>query len=554
MIHLFPPSSQSLNKIADKQYNSHLEFSRYRGTIFDRRKEPLAISIRTPSLFVNPKQFKPTYTDLLNIGRILNMSVNQIKRATDHPTRYFAWLKRKVNPTAAAKVKELNIRGLFEVMEPARFYPSGSSAANLLGYVGIDDHGLMGLERQYDKLLGGEPIKYLQSKDARGRTIFMQAEDAAPQKAGHSLILTIDRAIQDIAEAALAEGLKNAKAKGGFVLVSDPHTGKILAIANQPTYDPNDTTQVKLRLTRNQAMVNAFEPGSVVKPLVLAGALEHKLLDESTAIDCGEGFVKIGRHRVNDSHKPENRWQTAEQVVVHSSNVGTYEIAKKLGRNGLYDIFTQFGLGARKFRFGFPGEASGWISDPSSWRDIRFANIAFGQGLMTTGPELVAAYGALANGGRIMKPYLIEKIESPDGKVIETVLPQQLGQAISADSARRVRKVLFKVVEKGAIKARLNLWTAGGKTGTSQKIDPETRAYSRSKHYSTFVGMAPINDPHLVIYVQIDEPNQKVSYGSLWAAPVFKAVAENTLRYLNVAPDRDMTSIAEKENSDAKSL
>ncbi len=537
IIHIFPPASTTLTHIADRQYKRQWELARYRGTIFDRRKEPLAISIRTPSIFVNPKIFEPSNRQLGKLSRLLKKDKKQIRKIS-RKKKYFSWLKRKVSKETARRVMDLNIKGLYQISEPARYYPAGSAAANLLGLVGIDDRGLSGLEHQYDKILAGSPIKFVQTKDARGQTIFSQSQDAAPEKTGDRLHLTIDKVIQEITEQALRNGVKSAKAKSGFAIVSDPHTGRILSVANYPSFDPNDVRRISLKLTKNRAFMDSFEPGSVIKPYVVAAALDSKTIQLSNSFDCNEGKLKIGRRTIHDSHKPKTRYLNVEDIIIHSSNVCTYKIANKLGAKNLYKYFTKFGFGQSSNTIGYPGESRGVLSNYQKWKPIRFANIAFGQGLMVSGIQIVQAYGAIANGGNLIKPYYLDRVEKPNGLITNAQSTQIVSRVMTTKTARILRNILYKTVEQGATKARSKIYTSGGKTGTSQKIDPKTKTYSHKKHLSSFAGIAPINDPHLVVYIQVNEPNQQQSYGSLWAAPVFKEITEKTLSYLNVASDR----------------
>lgn len=537
-IHIFPAQSQSLEKMASQQYQKMIKLSRYRGVIYDRRGDPLAISIRVPSLFVNPRVFDPNPTEIKQLANILDMSSQDIKKIATKPL-YFAWLKRKTSKIAAQKVALMNLKGLEQVMEPSRFYPAGQAAANLLGYVGIDDKGLGGIERQYDHVLGGQAVQMALAKDAKGRPIVSTLENAAPEEAGSSIKLTLDRAIQEIAERALDEGVERAKAKGGMAIVADPHTGKILALANAPSFDPNNQRQIDINAAKNQALMNVFEPGSVVKPLVVAIALGKQTVHAEQEFDCEGGKLKIGNRTINDSHPPKKQYLNVEEIVMHSSNVCTYKIAKTLGPESLYNGLRQMGIGERVQRLGFPGEGLGGMVRWDRWIPVQFANIAFGQGITTSALELVQAYGAIANGGRLMKPALMESIEGQDEALFQ---PQSIRQAMSPKVARKVRRILQRTIDEAVVNAKLEGYSAGGKTGTSQKVEPGTRAYSKTKHLSSFIGLAPIEDPHLVVYVQVDEPNQATSYGSLWAAPIFKQIAEQTLRYLNVAEDRTIAA------------
>lgn len=543
VIHLDPPDAASLQTVAQRQYTQTVELAPYRGTIFDRRKEPLAISIRVPSLFVNPRQFQPTQRQVTQIASALQVKPQHVRQVASKKT-YFAWLARKTTEAAANAIAALQIEGLAKVMEPARFYPTGLAAAHVIGMVGMDDRGLMGLERQLERDLRGMPLKFAPSKDARGKTIFTQSENAIPEKTGNNVYLTIDRVIQEITEESLARWAQKARATGGFAIVSDPHTGRILALANYPQFDPNDRRSFDIEKTRNRALADTFEPGSVMKPFVIATAIEAGKTTMSATHNCENGAMRIPGAVIHDDH-PKGILTTAE-TLIHSSNICTYKIADKIGPQRLHDAYEKFGFSTGLNAIGFPGESKGRLTDWADWRAVRFANIAFGQGMTTSGLEMVQAYGAIANGGHLTKPFLIERIESSDGATIAAASPQNVRRVISPETAREVRVALGRVVTEGTgDNARSDRYTTGGKTGTAQKVDPITRKYSTDKRVASFVGFAPIQDPHVVIYVVIDEPREKPYYGATWAAPAFREITDRTLEYLNVAPDKAPTPTVE---------
>lgn len=535
-LHLFPTYRESLDKIADNQYQREIELAPYRGTIFDRRGEPLAISIRRPSLAINPRAFNPNAEEVRRLSSILKLPERKVRRLADR-RNHFAWLSRQLDHRVADEALGLGLAGLFPIREPARFYPAGGAASHLLGFVGLENTGLGGLERQFDKDLRGQALKILAAKDARGNFIFDEALSAAPLKTGHGLTLTIDRVIQEIAEDELEAGVKRAKAKKGYAIVSDPHTGKILAIANYPGFDPNHARKTEVSLMRNHALLDVFEPGSVTKPFIIAAALEAKVTTMGEDHDCEKGVLKIGKDRIHDTHPADHL--TTEQTIVRSSNICTYKIAQRLGKQKTREALTRFGF-AGEARLGFPGESIGRIAPYENWKPIRFANVAFGHGFLITGLELVQAMGAIANGGNLMRPSLVDRLVSEDGLVVSSTPIQTLGRAAKPETARILRNALSLVVtdEHGtATKAATKNYTTAGKTGTAQKVDPGIKGYAKDKYIVSFVGFAPVGDPHLVIYVYVDEPREKPYYGGVWAAPVFSAIAERSLKYLNVAPD-----------------
>ncbi|HYX35025.1 MAG TPA: penicillin-binding protein 2 [Oligoflexus sp.] len=527
-IHILSPSADILETLGRRQYQTRIDLSPYRGNIYDRRGEPLAISIRRPSFYVNPRIFDPSPQQTRQLAQILEISPAHVRKVAKR-TNYFAWLARKVELTQAQKVTALNIDGLFEITEPARFYPNGTDLVPLIGSVGIDNRGLQGVELAYDGMLKGEVLSTFRNRDARGQSIYRDSLLALPEKTGKNIVLTLDSAIQNTAQRALMKGIEKAKARGGFAIVSDPHTGRILAIANANTA-PSE-------INRNRALTDIFEPGSVVKPLVIGRAVELGLTRMDEVHDTFNGTYHEDKWQIRDTHGAPS--MSTEEILIESSNIGTYRIAKRMGPERLAQTLGEFGFGSRDNQIGFPGQTFGRVSPWQKWRPVRFANVAFGQGFYASGLEMVQAFGAIANGGNLMKPFFIDHIESPEGGMIESHASEIVRRVFSPTTASSLRHVLRKVVDEGTgSKAALTSWSSAGKTGTSEKVDPQTRKYSDHLRIASFIGFAPSVDPHLVIYVVVDEPFLKPYTGGTWAAPIFQEIAEETLRYLNVAPDK----------------
>ena len=534
-MHMSPPGNGALTSIALRQYSESVTLSPYRGSILDHKREPLAISIRLPSVYINPRVFSPSETELDHLSKILRMSSASLRDVAKR-SGYFAWIKRRVPVAVGEEISAMDLEGLSLTMEPSRYYPGGNAAGQLIGLVGSDDHGLMGLEKQFNGSLEGSSAEMRPYMDARGRTIFNKPDSVAPQKAGSNLILTIDRAVQEFAEDALSKGVRKAKAAHGSLVAIDPHTGRLLALANYPTYNPNERTTTLPESSKNHVFSDTFEPGSVIKPFVVAAAIDQKLTTEDEPHNCEKGYYHANGVRIRDDH-PKDRLTTAD-VIAHSSNICTFKIAQRLGRNGLVEALNAFGLGRQSADLGFPGTAHGRIADPDLWSPARFATVAFGQGMTATSMEIAQAYAALANGGRLVRPYIVDRIESGDGIVLSSFTSQPLGQAITPETALRMRHILEKVVQSGTgTNAKSSLYSTAGKTGTSQKVDAATRTYSKTKRVASFAGFAPVPDPSIVVYVVIDEPGEKPYYGGTWAAPVFKEFVERSLAYLNIAPD-----------------
>lgn len=549
-IQVLSPSAEILEGLGRRQYQAKIELAPYRGNIYDRRGEPLAISIRRPSFYTNPRVFDPTREQVNQLAKILKMSPQKINAIAGKKS-YFAWLARKIERAQAEQINALKIEGLWEISEPSRFYPSGFEMAPILGGVGIDNNGLSGLELAYEKVLKGENLTTFRHRDARGKPIYSDSILASPEKTGKNIVLTIDSAIQDIAQTALEKGIVNAQAKSGFAIVSDPHTGRILALANHMAGKRAGVTQDESK--RNFGLADTFEPGSVVKPLLIGKVLDAGLVKMDEVHNTYDGYYREGSIRIHDDHGAP--MMTTEEIITESSNIGTFNIVRRLGPEKLHKTYLDLGFTSPEQLLGISGQSRGRLSPFKKWAPSRFANLSFGQGIAVTALEMVQAYGAVANGGTLMKPYLIDHIESPEGGMLEAHSSQILRRVYSPEAAFKLRQVLQKTVDEGTgSHAKLTEYTSGGKTGTSQKFDITTHSYSPTLRIAGFIGFAPVSDPHLVIYVVIDEPGAKTGYGGLWAAPVFREIAEETLRYLNVAPDKVIPKdvIAKGAPADAK--
>ena len=541
-----PPSEAVLAKLSQRQYERKIELSGYRGTIFDRKREPLALSTRKPSLFVNPRIFSPTKEQTRLLSKYLDISVKKIK-SIQKKQSYFSWLARKTSRINADRVLALKIDGLDEIMEPSRSYPTGL-AAQLIGYVGTDNEGLIGLEKVYENELRGETNAAQLQRDAKGRLIYDAYNSASPQKSGNSLHLTIDQVIQEITENALKKQVRAAKAKSGLALVADPHTGQLLAIANYPSFKPNDSSSINSINTRNFALLNRYEPGSTLKPFVVGAALEENLVEMDTSFELDKGTYREDNWKIRDSHPHDAL--SVKEILARSSNIGTYKIAKKGGPERLYELYKRIGIGDRALSLNFHSQAFGYVAPWRSWRSVRFANLSFGQGFYATPLEILSAYNAIANGGQLVRPHLIRSINDATGKNIYHSSTQVLRTVFSSSVGEKIKSALVLAVKEGTSKrAQSASYTTAGKTGTSEKVDPKTKSYSSDLRLASFAGFAPVADPHLSVYVAIDEPKVKPYYGGVWAAPVFKEIVDQSLKYLNVRPDNVITKTLAKDTN-----
>jgi len=527
------------NRARQQQQNS-IDTAPQRGELLDRQGRQLARSVQTVSLFLDPGGLDAGELDCTaqQLSQSLGMKYKDLFaefREAQDAKRRFVWIARRLDADQANKVTELNLPGLQSVLEPKRYYPNGSLASHVLGYVGLDGDGLGGLERSYNEKISGEPGRLFLEKDATGKP-YESYEIAS--KPGNSVVLTIDQAIQYEAEQALGEAVKNSHAKSGSVIVLDPRNGEILALANAPTFDPNQVAESSAEARSNWALQNIYEPGSTFKIVAFSAALEKKLARLDEQIDCQMGAITVAGRVVHD-HKRFGVL-TLPEALAKSSNVAAIKLGLRVGDEGMYDFITRFGFGS-KTGIELPGETGGLVRNVKRWQPSSIGSIAMGQEVGVTPVQMVAAFGALANDGLRIAPHIIREVRNEAGAVVYQPQPEQ-HRVISAETAIALRGMLEGVTLHGtAKKAQLDGYSAAGKTGTAQKIDPKTRAYSHTKFVGSFVGFAPVSNPQVVIIVVIDEPAGAYHGGDV-AAPVFREVAEQILPILGVMPDIELKS------------
>ncbi len=503
-----------------------------RGVIYDREGHELAISVQVGSIFAHPKQIAEKNKTARALSKILGEEKGRILKKLKQ-NRSFVWIKRRVPQAQTDKVKALDLKGLGVTTETRRYYPGRETAAHVIGFAGTDNQGLEGLERKFDGLLRGPEEKLAFMRDALGRP-FAVTRPVATDKSIHNLYLTIDKDIQYKAQKALREAVRKAKAKGGHCLVVDPYTGEILAMAVVPEFNPNVFFHHKPFEWRNRAVTDCFEPGSTIKAFLLSAALEEAIVSPLTQFNCEQGKFRIGGRVVHDTHK-YGKLSVAD-IVVHSSNIGAIKLGQKLGYRKFTEYLKNFGF-SRKANIDLMGERKGFIRSAKNAREIDQATLFFGQGMTSTSLQLTMAMAAIANGGKLMRPYVVKKIVDASGNTTEEIVPKVVRRTISARTARKVSTILEGVAtEDGtAEKAAIPGYRVAGKTGTSQKVDPKTRGYSKSKYVASFVGFVPSEKPRLVIMVMIDEPKGHI-YGGLVAGPVFKEVGAWALNHLRISP------------------
>ena len=528
----------ALARLAAMQHHQRIELLPHRGPIVDRSGDPLALSVDVPSIYVRPRELRAAGADarLPALATALHMPPRALraKLASSQP---FVWLKRQALPREAETVARLELPGVYTVTEGRRFYPHGNLAAHVLGFVGVDSQGLEGLEQRYDRVIRGEP-QYLEfDRDARGREMFTGGVGAAPDQ-GNRLELTLDAAIQEATERELQSGVAAARAVGGAAVVLDPATGEVLALANVPTYNPNEPGDAADRRwrdrVRNRAITDPYEPGSTFKAVLAAAAIEEHLVTPGELFFCEHGRFQAGGRTIHDAHP--YGWLSFAEVIQFSSNIGATKVGERLGRDRYHRYLRAFGFGNRT-GIELPGETPGIMRPVESWSRIDLATLSFGQGVSVTPLQMSTAFAAIANGGTLLRPYVVRRIVAPGGEVVLENEPTAVRRVISTRSARTTTELLRRVVEEEGgtgTKARLEEFPVAGKTGTAQKVDPTTGGYS-SKRIGSFAGFVPADEPRAVILVLIDEPSTS-SYGGVVAAPVFRAIAAAVLKRLGVEP------------------
>ena len=522
-VHLQVLNKEFLNQQADTRHLRTEKISAHRGTISDRNGEPLAISTPVDSVWANPRELAPAVDSVPKLARILGLdSQLLIRRITRSMDKEFLYLKRHLSPDQAAKVMALKLPGINVQREYRRYYPAGEVVGHLIGFTNIDDEGQEGLEYAFNHWLAGESGAKRVLKDRLGRSV-ENVESIRPARHGKELRTSIDLRIQYLAYRTLKSAIQSYNAESGSIVVLDVQTGEVLAMVNQPTYNPNDRSQFSAERYRNRAITDIFEPGSSIKPLVVAAALESGDFRPSSIVDTAPGYVTVGTKRIEDSRNLGRVSLTT--ILTRSSNVGITKLAMSLQPDQLWQTMTRFGLGSLTSS-SFPGESAGLLTHYSHWQPISQATLAYGYGISVTPLQLVQAYATLGSGGRMFPVSLVALDQPSDGD-----------QVIAPDTATAVRRMLEEVVRPGGTgtKAAVTGYRIAGKTGTAWKF--AAGGYSEDKYISIFAGLAPASDPRLAAVVVIDEPAGELYYGSDVAAPVFADVMSESLRLLAIPPD-----------------
>jgi cell division protein FtsI (penicillin-binding protein 3) len=538
-----------LRRMAEEQYLRDIRLAPKRGTIYDRRGAELAVSVEVDSVWANPRELRRAGVGPQTAAAALARAIPGLDAAAVErrlgSDRYFVWIQRRITPQQARAVRDLGLPGVSMSREARRFYPNRELAAHVLGFADVDGVGIEGLERQFEERLRGSVAAVPAIRDRRGRVVFSDQllDERAAQ--GDDLELTIDKTIQAVAERELALAVRTAEAKAGSVVVMDPRTGEILAIANYPTFNPNQPADAPVGSHRNRAITDRYEPGSTIKTFTVAGALAAGAVRPDEVIDCERGAMRVAEYTIHDSH-PWERLSLA-QILARSSNIGTAKIGQALGRQGLFRTLRRFGFG-EPTGVPLPGETGGILRHYRRWYDMDAATIAFGQGMSATTMQLALAMGAIANGGKLMAPLLVRRVLDGRGQTLEEFPPRVRRQVVPQGTARLVADMLTAVTGPGGTgtEAAIDGYVVAGKTGTAQKADYVGGGYARDRWVGSFVGFVPADRPRLVIAVMIDEPVIE-HYGGLVAGPVFRRIGEAALRHLGVPPTTGGEALAARE-------
>jgi cell division protein FtsI (penicillin-binding protein 3) len=518
-----------LQEKGEARYARVLEVPATRGRIVDRHGEALAISTPVRSVWAIPEEVKADAAQMKALAGLLQMDARQLARRLSDADRDFVYLKRQIPPELADRVAALGIPGIQQQREFRRYYPGGEGMAHVVGFTGVDDAGQEGIELAHQPLLAGAAGSRRVIKDRLGR-IVEDVESIRAAQDGRDLALALDSKIQNIAFGALRAAVEAHRAKAGAIVVLDARTGEVLALANLPTYNPNNRAKLTGAQLRNRVMTDSFEPGSTLKPFTVGLAMETGRITPASVIQTAPGALTIGSYTIHDAHP--GGAMTAAQVIQKSSNVGAAKIALSMPREEMHALFRSVGFGTAP-RLGFPGEATGRLREAKTWRPIEQATMAYGHGISVSLMQLARSYTVFARDGELVPLSLV--------KTGGAAVPGE--RVFSPAVASALRDMLEAAVQPGgtAPRARIAGWRVGGKTGTAHK--QENRGYSVNKYISSFVGLAPMSDPRLVIAVMLDEPSAGQYYGGAVAAPVFAQVMQGALRLLGVPYDAPLTPI-----------
>jgi cell division protein FtsI (penicillin-binding protein 3) len=519
---------------AERQQQRVVQLDPPRGTIYDARGRALGVSVRVDSAYAIPRRVGDARSTAAELAPLLRLDEEKLAHRLS-ADREFVWVARKLDPPVARAIRDLDLPGVAFVHEYKRYYPMRELAAQVLGYAGTDNQGLAGVELVYDERVAGKPGRRTVLRDALRKTILDPALSFVDPEPGQDLYLTLDASVQYIAESELARAVEEHGAKSGSVVLMDPTTGAVLAMASYPGFDPNYFSRYPPDRWRNRVVMDAYEPGSTFKMVTAAAALETNRLDPNDVIDCERGGIQLGPIFIAD-HKAFGPL-TFREVIARSSNVGAVKAGLAVGDAGLYRVVRAFGFG-QKTGIDLPGESGGILRPLPKWSSVSKAYIAFGHGLSVTPLQLASAFAAVARGGTLLQPFVVRAAGRRDGTEPLNGQPVSRGQVVAPSTVRQLERMLEAVVSEGTgTEASIPGYRVAGKTGTAQKPIPGV-GYSDTRFVSTFVGFAPARRPAVVCLVLLDEPQGPHHAGGQVAAPVFARIVEHVLLYLGVPPER----------------
>lgn len=514
-----------LSKLAAKQHTYFIELQPQRGTIYDRMMRPLAVNVPSFSLYAVPGQVKNKKEAAEKLVNLLGLNKEVVLEKLSRD-KQFVWLARKCDWQTMKDIKALKIEGVHFLKESKRSYANSKLASQLIGFAGLDNVGLDGLEMKFNKYLKGESGWTFVLRDAKRRDVAL-SDVLQPPIDGYSLVLTIDQVVQYIVEREIEKIFEKYRAKGAMIVVLDVKTGEILALANRPTYDLNDPSRYPTDSRRNRVITDYFEPGSVFKIVTASAALNEGKVSLEDKFFCENGEYRVANHTLHDVHP--YGWLTFKDVIGESSNIGTTKIAQRIGAADVYNYGKAFGFGDLT-HVDMSGEVTGVFKPISVWSKTSIGAVPIGQEVCVTALQLASAIAAVGNGGLYMKPYVVHAIVDRKGEVIKAFEPQVVRRVISEDTSKKMREILANVIVNGTGKlAQSKIFALAGKTGTGQKVE-SNGTYSHTKFMASFIGFAPAENPEIAIAVIVDEP-RPYYYGGVVSAPAFKAVAEDVLKY-----------------------
>ena len=526
---------QKFFRQASKGQTKSIKISPKRGSIYDRNLEKLAVNIPSYSLYARPGKISHSKKVARKLSPIVRMKVSSLTKKL-RQKKVFVWLKRKLSLAQKKRIEALGLKGIGFVEESKRFYPQGELASSLLGFAGVDNQGLAGVELSYNSELQGEAGHFWIREDALGYEIPFAKDTLQALVPGKNLVLTLDNVIQSMVEQELSLTLKKTKAKSVEALFMDPQTGEILALANKPDYDPNHYSDYSPFTRKNRVVQSLYEPGSSFKSFTASALLQEGLTDLNEKIYCGES-VRVANHLFHD-WKNFDRDLSVTEIFENSSNVGVIELASRMKKEKFYKYIRLFGFGSRT-GVDLPGEGKGIVRSPSDWSLTDLPAISIGQGIAVTPVQMVTALSALINGGKLLRPYVVKYVSSSDGKIIKENRPLVIRRVSSESLSQTIKSLLEGVVEEGTGKrAKVTGYSLGGKTGTAQIPASNKRGYLPNKYIASFMGFAPVDSPRIAGIVIIKEPTGAY-YGGEVAAPLFRRIMKRVLPYLNILPQKE---------------